>query len=159
MFRANEGRWGSREVEIQRVELFDGAGRAAHVFQSGDPVEIRLHVRANQPVDDLVFGVGIFNGEGVCCYGTNTLIDGATPGAMSGSGEAAFAIDRLDLVDGTYKLDVAAHRRNGAPYDYHRLLHTLRVTSARKEAGVFRPPHRWTFSGGIRIDGLSDLQR
>ena len=154
MFLAGEGRWGSREVEILGVEFIDGAGRAAHVFQSGDAVEVRLQVRANQPVDDLVFGVGIFNAEGMCCYGTNTAIEGATSGAMSGTGEARFVIDRLDLVDGSYKVDVAAHRRNGAPYDYHRLLHTLRVTSNRKEAGVFRPPHRWTFSPNITIDGL-----
>jgi ABC-type polysaccharide/polyol phosphate transport system ATPase subunit len=154
MFRAAEGRWGSREVEIVSVEFVDGAGRAAHVFHSGDSVEVRLQVRANQPVDDLVFGVGIFNAEGVCCYGTNTAIDGATSGAMTGVGEARFAIDRLDLVDGTYRIDVAVHRMNGAPYDYHRLLHTLRVTSNRKEAGVFRPPHRWTFSPNITIDGL-----
>lgn len=159
MFRANEGRWGSREVEILGVEFVDGSGRAAHVFQSGGPMEIRLQVRANQPVDDLVFGVGIFNAEGVCCYGTNTAIDGATSGAMAGTGEARFVIDRLDLVDGTYKFDLAVHRRNGTPYDYHRLLHTLRVTSSRKEAGVFRQPHRWTFSGSIQIDGLSDLSR
>ena len=154
MFRAAEGRWGSREVEIVNVEFVDSTGRAAHVFHSGHPVEVRLQVRANQPVDDLVFGVGIFNAEGVCCYGTNTAIDGATSGAMTGAGEARFVIDHLDLVDGTYKIDVAAHRMNGAPYDYHRLLHTLRVTSNRKEAGVFRLPHRWTFSPGITIDGL-----
>ncbi len=159
MFRADEGRWGSREVEIIGVEFVDGSGRPAHVFQSGGAMEIRLQVRANQPVDDLVFGVGIFNADGVCCYGTNTAIDGATSGAMTGAGEARFVVDRLDLVDGTYKLDVAVHRRNGAPYDYHRLLHTLRVTSSRKEAGVFRPPHRWTFSGSIQVDGLSDLSR
>ena len=24
------------------------------------------------PIDDFVFGIGIFNAEGVCCYGTNT---------------------------------------------------------------------------------------
>jgi hypothetical protein len=159
MFRAGEGRWGSREVEIIGVEFVDGSGRAAHVFQSGGAIEIRLQVRANQPVDDLVFGVGIFNAEGICCYGTNTAIDGATAGAMTGTGEVRFVIDRLDLVEGTYRFDVAAHRRNGAPYDYHRLLHTLRVTSTRKETGVFRPPHRWTFSGTIQIAGLSDLPR
>jgi ABC-type polysaccharide/polyol phosphate transport system ATPase subunit len=159
MFRAGEGRWGSREVEIIGVEFVDASGRAAHVFPSGGPIEIRLQVRAHQPVADLVFGVGIFNAEGMCCYGTNTAIDGATAGAMTGAGEVRFVIDRLDLVDGTYKFDVAAHRRNGAPYDYHRLLYTLRITSNRKEAGVFRPPHRWTFSGTIQIDGLSDLPR
>ena len=159
MFLAGEGRWGSREVEIFGVEFVDASGRAAHVFQSGGAIEIRLQVRANQPVDDLVFGIAIFTAEGVCCYGTNTAIDGATSGAMTGAGEVRFAIDRLDLVEGTYRFDVAAHRRNGAPYDYHRLLHTLRVSSLRKETGVFRPPHRWAFSGTIQIDGLSDLSR
>ena len=68
---------------------------------------------------------------------------------MRGDGEVTFAIDRLDLVDGTYKLDVAVHRENGAPYDYHRLLYTFRVKSRLKEAGIFRPPHRWRFSGAF----------
>ena len=154
MFRAVEGRWGSREVEIVAVGLLGPGGQPSHVFQSGAPMEIRLQVRAHRPVTDLVFGVGIFNAEGVCCYGTNTHIEGAVSGAMNGDGEARFAIDRLDLVDGTYKVDVAVHRTSGAPYDYHRLLHTLRVTSPLKEVGIFRPPHHWNFSGGIRIAGL-----
>jgi hypothetical protein len=111
-------------------------------------------MRAPKRVRDVVVGIGIFNAEGICCYGTNTRVEGATGGEIVGDGEARFAIDRLDLVEGTYKLDVAVHRENGAPYDYHRLLHTFRVTSRLKEIGIFRPPHRWTFSGGIRISGL-----
>ena len=153
MFRAVEGRWGSREVEIVGVDLVGPDGQPSHIFQSGDPLEIRLRVHANQPVSDFVFGVGLFNADGVCCYGTNTHIEGAVSGELSGDGEVAFAIDRLDLVDGTYKLDVAVHRENGAPYDYHRLLYTFRVKSRLKEAGIFRPPHRWRFSGGIRMSG------
>ena len=154
MTRAIEGRWGSREVEISAVEFRGRNGQPAHVFQSGDPMEIRLKVRARQPVSDLVFGVGIFNADGVCCYGTNTAIEGATSGAMSGEGQVRFTVDRLDLVEGSYLVDVAAHRQDGAPYDYHRLLHTLRVVSPLKETGIFRPPHRWTFDGDIRITGL-----
>jgi lipopolysaccharide transport system ATP-binding protein len=153
MFRAVEGRWGSREVEIVGVDLVAADGQASHIFQSGEPMEIRLRVHAHQPVSDFVFGVGIFNADGVCCYGTNTHIEGATPGALTGDGEAMFAVDRLDLVDGTYKLDVAVHRENGVPYDYHRLLYTFRVKSRLKEAGIFRPPHRWRFSGGVRMTG------
>ena len=153
MFRAVEGRWGSREVEIVGVDLVGPDGQSSHVFQSGDPLEIRLRVHANEPVRDFVFGVGIFSADGVCCYGTNTHIEGAVSGELAGDGEAAFAIEHLDLVDGTYKLDVAVHRENGVPYDYHRLLYTFRVKSRLKEAGIFRPPHHWRFSGGIRISG------
>ncbi|MBI2188621.1 MAG: ABC transporter ATP-binding protein [Acidobacteria bacterium] len=155
MFRAIEGRWGSREVEITAVEVLGRDGLPTYVFESGDPLEIRLRVEAPHRVTDVVFGVGIFNAEGVCCYGTNTKIEGAASGELIGAGDVRFAIDRLELVEGTYKLDVAAHRENGAAYDYHRLLYTIRVTSRLREAGIYRPPHRWTFSGGVRITGLS----
>ena len=45
-------------------------------------------------------------------------------------------------------------RKNGVPYDYHRSLYTIRVTSRVNETGIVKPPHRWTFSSGIRISGL-----
>jgi ABC-type polysaccharide/polyol phosphate transport system ATPase subunit len=154
LFKANEGRWGSREAEITAVEMIGASGQPAHLFQSGEQVEIRLHVRANQRVSDFAFGVGIFNAEGTCCYGTNTAIDGGAPDELTGEGLVIFTIDALNLVEGTYKLDVAVHRQDGVPYDYHRLLYTFRMKSPRKEVGIFRPPHRWSFSGGIRMSGL-----
>jgi ABC-type polysaccharide/polyol phosphate transport system ATPase subunit len=154
MFKANEGRWGSREAEITRVDMIGASGQPAHLFQSGERVEIRLHVRANQRLTDFAFGIGIFNVEGVCCYGTNTLIDGGVAAELAGEGLVIFGIDALDLVEGTYKLDVAIHRQDGVPYDYQRLLFTFRVKSPCKDVGIFRPPHRWSFSGGIRISGL-----
>jgi hypothetical protein len=154
MFKAAEGRWGSREAEITEVEMIGASGQPAHLFKSGEHVDIRLHVRANQRVNDFAFGVGIFNADGICCYGTNTHIEGASANELVGEGMVVLTIDSLDLVEGTYKLDVAVHRRNGVPYDYHRLLYTFRVKSARKDVGIFRPPHHWSFSGGIRMSGL-----
>jgi hypothetical protein len=148
-----EGRWGSRDVEIVGVHL-RSAGQATHVFESGSPMEIHLTVRAAAPVNDFVFGVGLFNAEGVCCYGTNTHIEGGHPQQLSGEAEVVFAVDQLDLVEGSYKLDVAAHRENGTPYDYHRLLYDFRVTARTKEVGIYRPRHHWRITGGARIDGL-----
>ena len=154
MFRAVEGRWGSREAEIVEVALLRADGQPAQLFSSGDGFEIRLRVRAAHLLDDVVFGVSFFNADGVCCYGTNTQIDGATGGTLDGEGEVRVLIERLDLVEGTYKLDVAVHRTSGAPYDYHRQLHTIRITSRLKDVGVYRPPHRWTFTGGVSVKGL-----
>ena len=143
-----EGRWGSREAEILDVRLVGAGEEAAHIFQSGEPLEIVLRVRAAQPLDDFVFGIGIFNAEGVCCYGTNTDIDELTPERFAGEAEVVFRIESLDLVDGTYKLDVAVHRRDGYPYDYHRLLYTFRVKSRSRDVGIYRPRHAWRFNGG-----------
>jgi ABC-type polysaccharide/polyol phosphate transport system ATPase subunit len=151
MFKAVEGRWGSREVEITDVALLDRAGQPAFVFHSGDPVNVRLKIHAPLPVTDFVFGISLFSAEGVCCYGTNTYLEEMEPEQLSGNVEATFAIDRLDLVEGTYKLDVAIHKRDGAPYDYHRLLYTFRVKSRTRDVGIYRPHHTWTFSPGVRF--------
>ena len=153
MFQATEGRWGSRQVEIVDVALLDEAGQPGHIFHTGAPMTIRLRVQAHAPVDDFVFGVGLFNADGVCCFGTNTDLEELVPERLDGPGEVRFHVERLDLTDGTYKLDVAVHKRDGVPYDYHRLLYTFRVTSRTRDVGIYRPPHRWHFSGNLRLRG------
>jgi ABC-type polysaccharide/polyol phosphate transport system ATPase subunit len=156
MFQATEGRWGSREVEITEVSLLDGAGSPAHVFQSGDALEIRLKTRVHTPTRDFVFGIGLFNADGICCYGTNTNIEQLEPAEISGHGEIRFRMTSLDLVEGTYKIDVAAHRLDGYPYDYHRLLYTFRVKSRTKDVGIYRPDHDWEFTPNIRFQPPRD---
>ena len=149
MFQATEGRWGSRDVEITDVAFLDREGQPSFVFHSGDALSIRVRVRAAQPTDDFVFGIGLFNAEGVCVYGTNTYLEEMNPEQLDGEGEATFAIDSLDLVEGTYKIDAAVHKRDGFPYDYHRLLYTFRVKSRTHDVGIYRPRHRWSFSPNI----------
>src|SRR5579864_3212165 len=151
MFQATEGRWGSREIEITEVTLLDAHGQPSHLFHTGGPMAIRVRVRAAQPTEDCVFGIGLFNADGICCYGTNTFIEEMQPASIAGAGEATFTIEALDLVDGTYKLDVAVHKRDGYPYDYHRLLYTFRVKSRTQDVGIYRPRHRWSFSPGVRF--------
>ena len=150
MFRATEGRWGSGEATITGVTL-EGDGGPSHVFRSGDHVLVRMQVTAAEALTDFVFGISIFDAEGVCCYGTNTEIAELRPDTMLGNGEVVFEIESLDMVEGTYKLDVAVHARKGRPYDYHRLLHTFRVKSDKDDVGIYHPRHRWTFTPNIRF--------
>jgi len=146
-----EGRWGSREIEILDVAFLDRDGQPSFVFHSGDPVSIRLKVRASHPVNDFVFGVALFNADGVCCYGTNTFLEEMNPVRFTGAADVVFAIDSLDLVEGTYKVDVAAHKCDGYPYDYHRLLYTFRMKSRARDVGIYRPHHEWRFSGDVQF--------
>jgi ABC-type polysaccharide/polyol phosphate transport system ATPase subunit len=157
MFQATEGRWGSREVEITDVAFLDRGGEPSFVFHSGDPMVIRVKLRSAQPVTDFVFGVGIFNADGVCCYGTNTYLEKLAPQRLAGEAEASFGIESLELVEGTYKLDIAVHKIDGFPYDYHRLLYTFRVKSRIHDVGIYRPRHRWTFTPNIVFKVGDDL--
>ena len=70
---------------------------------------------------------------------------------MEGNGELKFRIESLELVEGTYKIDVAVHKLDGYPYDYHRLLYTFRVKSRTKDVGIYRPAHRWEFTPNIQF--------
>jgi hypothetical protein len=112
---------------------------------------VRVKLRAPVAMDDFVIGIGLFNAEGVCCYGTNTSLEEMKAVRILGDGEVTFAIDRLDLVEGTYKLDVAVHKQDGYPFDYHRLLYTFRIKSRTKDVGIYRPPHRWSFSSSVQF--------
>jgi ABC-type polysaccharide/polyol phosphate transport system ATPase subunit len=156
MFKKNEGRWGSGGVAITSVTLRDRAGEPGHVFHTGEPLLIELAIHADKPVDDFVFGIAMFNAEGTCIYGTNTDIEEFESESLDGDATVGFAIDTLDLVEGTYKLDVAVHRKDGAAYDYHRLLYTFRVKSRTKDTGIYRPRHVWTFSPAAKLKRLSE---
>ena len=161
MFQAGEGRWGSGVVQITGVTFMNDEGRETHIFHTGEAMTLRLRVRAHQPVTDFVFGVGLFNAEGVCVYGTNTDIEEHESASLSGDAEVLLAIEAIDLVEGTYKIDVAVHKKDGAPYDYHRLLYTFRVKSRLKDIGIYRPRHRWTFSDRVKfsdVKGVKDLK-
>jgi len=156
MFRATEGRWGSREIEITDVQLAGEDGTAGHVFHSGEPLTVRIALRSPIENQDFVIGIGIFNAEGVCCYGTNTSLEDLKAVRILGDAEACFNIESLDLVEGTYKLDVAVHKLDGYPYDYHRLLYTFRVKSRTKDVGIYRPRHAWRFSEGMAFDRVEE---
>ena len=141
-------RWGTREVELVGVQLRDREGRERYLFETGEACTVRLTYRAHRPVEDPVFGVGIFRKDGICCYGTNTAVDGFMLEKVDGEGEVLVDIDRLDLVEGEYLLDLAVHARDGHPYDYHSRLYAFAVRSRVRDTGVARLAHRWRVGNG-----------
>jgi ABC-type polysaccharide/polyol phosphate transport system ATPase subunit len=146
------GRWGSRDVEITRVRFVDARGRERQVFVPGEAVTLVLSVKAKRSLKDFEFGLGLFSAAGEHVYGTNTEIESFRPRCIEGDGEVRLVLEALRLVEGTYFVDVAAHRRDGTPYDYHQGLYSIQIKSVVKDVGLYRPAHRWTFSGGIEME-------
>jgi ABC-type polysaccharide/polyol phosphate transport system ATPase subunit len=140
----------SRDVEILGVQLFGAEGQPSGGIHPGDRLEVRARVRANRPATDVVFGFNIVNADGVTCYGTTTAADGHGPAAIDGEAVVTCTIERLDLLPGTYGLDVTVGRADGSSYDRdHRS--TFTVGSGTSETGIFRPPHAWSFGPGIVV--------
>lgn len=146
-----ENRWGKREVEIKKVRLLTMGGQEKHVFHPDEGMIIAMDVTAYSKINDFVFGVGIFNSQGICCYGTNTQLEDYKPQSVEGEGRVVFRIARMSLINGTYYLDVAVHKKDGYPYDYHRNLYSFMISSSWKDVGITRLDHSWEFSERIRI--------
>ncbi len=147
--RDMEKRWGSREIEISQVKMFSRAGKEKYIFKADEPMVIEFAVQARSIEHDFVFGIGVYNSEGINCYGSNTLLEDFKAHAISGRGKVRLHVPALGLVNGSYFLDVAVHKRDGFPFDYHHFQYTFRVTSSHRDVGIARIPHRWEFSKGI----------
>lgn len=147
-----EKRWGSKEIEINNVKMIDKKGKEKYIYESDEPFSIEFDVQAREEETDFVFGVGVFNSEGVQVYGTNTFIEDYKSKSISGKGMIKVHIPKLNLINGTYFLNIAAHKRDGYPFDYHHFQYTFKVTSPHKDVGIARIPHQWEFTDNIKLE-------
>lgn len=149
--RNEEKRWGSGEIELNNVKMIDAKGKEKYVFRPDEPLTIEFNVQAKSEEKDFVFGVGIFNSSGIQCYGSNTQMENYKSQKISGKGKVKIQISALDLIDGTYFLDLAVHKKDGYPFDYHHFQYTFRVASIHKDVGIARIGHHWQFSENIKL--------
>jgi lipopolysaccharide transport system ATP-binding protein len=139
----SRNRWGNGDFEITQVRILDDQGRERHVFQDREDILVELDYQVHRPSADVVFGVGVFNGGGTCCYGTNTEVDQILLPELGSRGRIGFKLENPRLIEGTYFLDVAIHARDGHAYDYQSRCFSFAVRSPLKDTGICRLPHRW----------------
>ncbi|PID56670.1 hypothetical protein CSB45_10580 [candidate division KSB3 bacterium] len=138
-------RWGSREVEINSVEFYNGSPTPTYLYKTGDQMTIEILYKAYNPIYEPVFGIGIFRDDETYCYGTNTHIEKIHIPRLEGEGKVKFHIDQLNLTEGKYFVDVAVHLEDGTPFDYQQRAYSFEVMSMIKDLGVYRPIHHWEF--------------
>jgi ABC-type polysaccharide/polyol phosphate transport system ATPase subunit len=139
-------RWGSMEIEITSVRFLDYDGREKFVYFRGEPMTIEINYKVNKPINDPVFGFGIYTPEGIRCFGTNTQIEGIDIPYLGQDGQLKILLKSVELIEGTYQLDVAVHTKDGYDYDYQTRLYSFAVRADRKDLGICRIPHQWVIS-------------
>ncbi|HVT44839.1 MAG TPA: ABC transporter ATP-binding protein [Thermoanaerobaculia bacterium] len=154
-----EERWGSGEVLLARVLLYDRSGHELVALGPGSDVEIEMEVKVREAQTDFVFGIGIYHADGTCVYGTNTDLEGFLPERLENDARVRFVIPSLDLVAGSYRIDAAVHTRNGRAFDYRRGVIRFVVGSRIHDIGVYRPKHEWSFEGGVELRQIDLLSR
>ena len=103
---------GSRQIEVLGVALVNDRDEVTGDYATGESMRIRVAYRANQPVDDPVFGFSIEDYRGFTAYGTNTKLKGMNLGTLTGEGFVQFDLKSLPMLEGRYLLSLAIHSRD-----------------------------------------------
>jgi len=140
-----KNRWGNQDVEITDVSLLNAAGNPSAIFKTGEPMRILIRYAVHSTVNNPVVGVGFFRNDGVHCYGTNTQIDRVSTPAMDRDGCVTFDVNKNNLLEGEYLLDVAIQAEDGFSYDYIRGVSRFRMYAVASDIGVVRLDHTWHF--------------
>jgi len=143
----NKKRYGSGEIMIVKCRMLSSDGVEKNRFEAGEAMSIEMFYHVNKPVSDIIFGISIWKGDGsICCYGTNTYLEGIKIPNAKDSGKVIFLIEETNFIEGVYLLTVSVHSKEGYTYDRHYQYYEFDVTSKVKDTGIYRPKHRWTFS-------------
>lgn len=140
---AEESHWGSGEALITGIRLLNRAGQPIQLLTSGEAASLEIHYELLKPVPSVVFGIAIYRSDGLRCYGTNTDIEAVDLKDLARIGQVRVDFPDLNLISGTYTLDVAIHDKRGRAYDYYHPYCSFSVRSHIQDVGVFRPAHRW----------------
>ncbi len=139
-------RWGSRDAVITSISIRSVDGKESRTFTTDEDIVIELAYEVKTPVHDAVFGIGIFNRDGVQCYGSNTRIDRLPEFSLEKSGRVLLKLCNIPLLSGEYLFDFAIEQGQGIPVDYYREAAVITVTSNIGDVGVARITHGWDLS-------------
>lgn len=128
-------------VAIDHVELLDAEGRPTPVGTSLEPLTVRIHWRANDPVEWPLFSFAVENESAVHVANPGMRPPRRPMPVFLGEGHVDYRIERLLLSPGEYTLTLAAHDAAG-----------MTVLDRREEAFVLRVQ-----PGADLVVGLTDL--
>ena len=136
---------GMRPIRVERVEFLNPAGEPVHTASTGDPLKVRLHYRARQPVEGPLFSFAIENHHGLHVATPGMRPTHKAEGVVSGEGYVDYDIDRLVLGTGEYTLSLAIHDAHGmVRFDHQDRALQLRVQPGKERvSGVVDMMGRW----------------
>jgi lipopolysaccharide transport system ATP-binding protein len=160
MLRIGENRFGSQEIQIVDVQLLNTLGAPTRAISGSAGLMVEVAFRARQPIESPIVGVSINRADGTVCFDTSTADADLRLPSVQSEGCIRLHIERLDLVGGTYYVNVGLYERNWAhAYDYHWQSYPLEVIAPPGGKGSLYPPHRWDLqpahtpaAGDLRVD-------
>ncbi len=92
----------SNDVEITRVEVVQPDGAAADIYQSSQPVQVRVHYMSYRPLGKVQTSVFLLRSDGLTCCMVRSKLDDYDLQIDQGAGTILLTLEPIQLVGGTY---------------------------------------------------------
>lgn len=138
-------RLGSGEVQIASISLLNRDGRAIDSLRAGSAVTVAIDYVAHEPIEDPIVNVAVrpATGQGLP-IDLSTEADSLSVGVLTDRGRITLDLDRLDLANGTYYLDIGLFAPGWErPLDYLWGAVSF-VVRSNPAAGPVAPPRVWS---------------
>jgi ABC-type polysaccharide/polyol phosphate transport system ATPase subunit len=144
-------RWGTGEIEITAIGMFDADGESSHVFETGRSFAVRLEYKVLKDTKRPVFGLGIYRSDGTYVNGSNHQwrhdpieIEHLAAGE---EGTVEMSFESMPLLGGQYYLTTFLYDHSKASptaIDHREHAITFEVVDgAHHQHGILYLPTRW----------------
>ncbi len=136
-------RFGSGAATIVDVTLSSDTSENINILKSGEDVSVKIYYTLHRAAERYCFGFDISTLDNVHCLTADMRMDGYAMAQSSEHGCVECKAERLNLVEGEYKMDVYILDENGKPLDLIKNYRTFYVSSEQNATGVMVLPHGW----------------
>lgn len=143
----------NKRAEVTTIEFFDTDGNEQISCQNGGSIVARVNYLAREPIEDAVFELFFYSGEGKLTCQLSTEWNDRRIDLQSGAGKVEFLCAEIGLRPGIYFVDATIKQRGGLEdIDWQRHGASLRIDPGKLHRGEFYMPHEWRVT---RLDGVT----
>lgn len=142
-------RLGSGEVQFQSIRSKNIQGEESTVYAFGEQIQFDLEYVVYEELENAVFGLSIFRADGICCYGTNTRVDGLPSYHLIRDGKISIIFKDVRLLPAKYYIDVCIEKKENDYVDYLSHRNEFEILSDEKDIGIMKMSHNWKLAGDI----------
>ena len=137
-------REGTGEIHFTSVRMLDGKRRETLLYKTGDALLIEMQYESKLIDEDINFIIGITRNDWVYCYGATVKQSTGNYVKSQSQGKILFQISELELMEGTYFLDVRIRNKEEHVYDnIYSLIEFKIKTPNPKDFGILSMSHTW----------------
>lgn len=135
-----------KDVEILKMDVTDGDS-VKQRFNTGDKSNFLISCKVNKPYMNFGLKLSLLSSDGKTIFESNSIKEGVKLSRSDvGEIKIEFSVENLNLLEGSYKADIAVIRENGEELDVRIGACSFSIVSKSNESGIIPLPHKWIFN-------------